>query len=244
VKSEELRVMVAADALVEVQSAVNNGDKQGFGRSALNSNERVSTTKLVENFVEQYRKPFSIDILCKMIGRTRKQVRPVVTRLMFRGRIMEVEAGIYVTARPDRVNLSRMNGNMLWSYNGEVGERVLSILDSQSISNVRGLAKVMGVSRQYAYLYLEALASIGLVGYEEGCYVRVNSTRDVSNPKGKLQDDASTLVATASAGTIAKLGSVIEKGILGRLRWPDDDGRRTRGRSKGKKPNMREAQRG
>jgi len=173
----------------------------------------ASTSKLVENFVAQYRKPFSIDILCEMIGKTRKQVRPVVTRLMFRGRIMEVEAGIYVTARPDRVNLSRMNGNMLWSYNASVGERVLEILESQSISNVRGLAKVMGVSRQYAYLYLEALASIGLVGYEDGCYVRV-----------KRQDDT----------PIIKLGSMIDKGILGRLRWPEGDGRRNRGRSKSK----------
>jgi DNA-binding FadR family transcriptional regulator len=173
----------------------------------------ASTSKLVENFVAQYRKPFSIDILCEMIGKTRKQVRPVVTRLMFNDRIMEIEAGIFVAVRQERLNLSRMNGNMLWSYNASVGERVLEILESQSISNVRGLAKVMGVSRQYAYLYLEALASIGLVGYEDGCYVRV-----------KRQDDT----------PIIKLGSMIDKGILGRLRWPEGDGRRNRGRSKSK----------
>lgn len=196
--------------------------------------EEASTTKLVENFVEQYRKPFSIDILCEMIGRTRKQVRPVVTRMMFKDRIMEIEPGIYVTVRRERLNLSRMNGNMLWSYNAEVGERVLGILESQRISNVRALAKVMGVSRQYAYLYLEALASIGLVGWEEGCYVRVNSTRDVSNPEDKRQDDASTI----------KLGGHVEKGILGRLRWRENDGRRNRPKGKGKKPNMREARRG
>ena len=157
----------------------------------------ASTSKLVENFVAQYRKPFSIDILCEMIGKTRKQVRPVVTRLMFNDRIMEIEAGIFVAVRQERLNLSRMNGNMLWRYKASVGERVLEILESQSISNVRGLAKVMGVSRQYAYLYLEALASIGLVGYEDGCYVRV-----------KRLDGAPTLLH----------GSNIEKGILGRLK--------------------------
>lgn len=173
----------------------------------------TSTTKLVENFVAQYRKPFSIDILCEMIGKTRKQVRPVVTRLMFKDRIMEIEAGIFVAVRHERLDMGRMNGNMHWRYNCEVGERVLEILESQSISNVRGLAKVMGVSRQYAYLYLEALASIGLVGYEDGCYVRV-----------KRQDDT----------PIIKLGSMIDKGILGRLRWPEGDGRRNRGRSKSK----------
>lgn len=177
----------------------------------------TSTTKLVENFVAQYRKPFSIDILCEMIGKTRKQVRPVVTRLMFKDRIMEIEAGIFVAVRHERLDMGRMNGNMHWRYNCEVGERVLEILENQSISTVRGLAKAMGVSRQYAYLYLEALASIGLVGYEDGCYVRV-----------KRLDGAPTLLH----------GSNIEKGILGRLKG------RERPQMTGANHHRREAKRG
>jgi len=178
----------------------------------------LSTSKLVENFVDQYRKPFSLDILCEMISRTRKQVRPVITRMMFKDRIMEIEPGIYVAVRRERIILSRMNGNMLWNYNAEVGNQVMGILKSHKISNVRALAKLMGVSRQYAYLYLEALASIGAVGWNDGRYV----SQKVDSEK--------------------VLGSQVEKGILGRLRWGICDGSRNKGQ--GHNPNMREAHRG
>lgn len=153
-----------------------------------------SISKLVENFVTQYRKPFSLDVICQMIGKSRKQVHPVLTRLLFKGRITSIEPGIYVTRRDEQVNNSTLNSCMNFRFNVATGKSVLDILDRSRITNVRDLGKAMKVSRQYAYLYLVALASIGAVDFVDGCYVDTKQ------------------------GDIMSLGCKIDRGILGRLR--------------------------
>jgi len=153
-----------------------------------------SISKLVENFVTQYRKPFSLQIICEMIGKSPKQVHPVITRLLFKGNIRLVEPGIYLARREEMVNNSTLSGCMNFRFNVATGRQILDILDRSRITNVRDLGKAMKVSRQYAYLYLAALASIGAVGFADGRYVNTNE------------------------GDIMNLGCRIEKGILGRLR--------------------------
>lgn len=155
--------------------------------------KQVEVRKLVENFIDQYRKPFNLEVVCEMIGKTGKQVGPLLKMMESKGRIKKIEDGIYLLRGKD-ISHTSMYGNRMWRYNAETGDNILKILKSNKIGNIRKLAQIMGVSRQYAYLYLEALASIGAVVWDGEKY------------------------GVTGTGDLTRLGCRIDKGILGRMR--------------------------
>ncbi len=51
-----------------------------------------------------------------------------------------------------------------------MAEEILSILDTKQYRAIREIAKGCGKSRQLVFVYLEALASIGMVGIKSNGY--------------------------------------------------------------------------
>lgn len=155
---------------------------------------RLQSRELVANFVRQYRKPFSVEILSNLTQLTPAACVGALKELAAAGEAREIEAGIWTGLGQYNVGHSNTAGGMRWTYKSDGGKRILELLRGGRYGAIREIGKALGVSRQYAYLYLEALASIGAVSWEGGRYMAT----------GK--------------GDLTLLGCVIEKGILGRLR--------------------------
>ena len=81
-----------------------------------------------------------------------------------------------------------------WNYSTQVAEEILNILDTRQYRSIREIASDYGKSRQLVFVYLEALASIDMVGIDCSGY-------KVLSKEG-----------------ILKLGTYIQPAILGKLR--------------------------
>lgn len=57
-----------------------------------------------------------------------------------------------------------------WNYSTQVAEEILNILDTRQYRSIREIASDCGMSRQLVFVYLEALAYIGMVGINESGY--------------------------------------------------------------------------
>ena len=80
-----------------------------------------------------------------------------------------------------------------WNYNTQVAEEILSILEIKQYRSIREIASDYGKSRQLVLVYLEALASIDMVGINTSGYKVLSKER------------------------ILKLGTYIQPGILGKM---------------------------
>ncbi|MDD4224261.1 MAG: hypothetical protein PHD87_06715, partial [Candidatus Cloacimonetes bacterium] len=81
-----------------------------------------------------------------------------------------------------------------WNYNTQVAEEILTLLNIKQYHSIREIANAYGKSRQLVFVYLEALASIDMVGIDCSGYKVI--TRE----------------------GILKLGTYIQPAILGKLR--------------------------
>lgn len=151
-------------------------------------------TGLVENFVAMYRKPFSVGIICEMVGLDAAEVAVELERLKGERKVKEVEPGLWQALWVHNVNHSNSFNGYKWTYKGAHARKILDLLDAKEYTSARKLAVAMGVSRQFTYLYMEALASIGAVDWDGEKYV------------------------STGRGDLLRLGLEVEKGILGRLK--------------------------
>ena len=81
-----------------------------------------------------------------------------------------------------------------WNYSTQVAEEILNLLNIKQFHSIREIASVYGKSRQLIFVYLEALASIDMVGIDCSGYKVLSKER------------------------ILKLGTYIQPGILGKMR--------------------------
>ena len=75
-----------------------------------------------------------------------------------------------------------------------MAEEILNLLDMKRYRSIREIAVAYGKSRQLIFVYLEALASIGMVGINRNLYFTI--TREL----------------------ILKLGTFIQPGVLCKMR--------------------------
>lgn len=150
---------------------------------------------LVINFVIQYRKPFSAEIIANLTELELPVVQSVMRKLEADKtvkRISEKDA-IYVYNRQREVKTGN-EARQSWCYNQDECRRLVKCLSAKRYTNVRNIAADFGRSRQWVFLYMEALASIDAIGIDrKGYFVK---------PKADLTG----------------FGTVIKPGILGKLR--------------------------
>ena len=106
-------------------------------------------------------------------------------------RISETE-GIYAAANRFACNRIDYSGGL--NLYPTRALQLLALVESGCYPSCRKLEKPFGQSRQMVYLYLEALASIGCVGWQDGHYI------------------------VLSKENLNRLGSNLQKGILARLK--------------------------
>ena len=115
-------------------------------------------------------------------------------RIMCKGlKLIEDSPPIYVRANryQARIGYQHYKG---WTFSLADAHRLLDILEQGKYKSIREIAQDIGKSRQWVYIYLEALASIEVVDLRQHVYVVI------------------------SRQNVPKIGRKVQKGILGQLR--------------------------
>jgi len=159
----------------------------------------MTAPELIQNFVRYYRKPFSTETVASFTAVQVEEVKPVLTELAGSGMIKELCEGIYVKANRYNPNLCYgLKGT--WKFNQQAANQLLSLIENGNYTSIRKISVDFHRSRQWVFVYLEALASIDAIGFDKVYYVK-------------------------SRAHLKNLGKVIKKGILGELnprrKYPD-----------------------
>ncbi len=135
---------------------------------------------LVRNFVSQYRRPFSTDTIASYTGISIKRLKPIIDRLISDQEIKVVSIDpvqIYVKANRYMGIYERTHDHNRWNFDQDKAMMLLKEVEANRHRNVRTIAKAIGKSRQWVYVYLEALASIGVIEKVEGYYQIISKER-------------------------------------------------------------------
>ena len=155
----------------------------------------MTNMDVIRNFVHQHRKPFSTETITELTGIEARTVSLSIRTLLNNHEIkcISTQDKLYVCSNRYQSQVG-FNQKGKWNYNTQVAEVILNILDTRQYRSIREIASDYGKSRQLVFVYLEALASIDMVGIDCSGY-------KVLSKEG-----------------ILKLGTYIQPAILGKLR--------------------------
>jgi len=155
----------------------------------------MSTLQLVENFIDHYNKPFSGETMAALIQRDFKDIDPVLDSLLAEKRIKLISQSERIYARANRyqtqIGYQHYKG---WTFDHGAAHQLLDVLEQGKYKSIRDIAQAVSRSRQWVYIYLEALASIEVIDLRNFVYVVI------------------------SRKNVPKIGRKVNKGILSMLR--------------------------
>ena len=156
---------------------------------------RMTDKELILNFIRQYDRPFNAELISKLTSVNMEATEKLLPDLLQSQAIKQIEDSppIYVRANryQARIGYQHYKG---WTFSIADAHRLLDILEQGKYKSIREIAQAIGKSRQWVYIYLEALASIEVVDLRQYIYVVI------------------------SRQNVPKIGRKIQKGILGQLR--------------------------
>ena len=155
----------------------------------------MTDKELILNFVNQYDRPFNAELTSKQTCVSIDVIESLIPELLQSQTIKQIEDDppIYVRANRFQARIGYQH-NKGWTFSLADAHRLLDILERGNYKSIREIAQVIGKSRQWVYIYLEALASIEVVDLRQHIYI-VISRQNVPN-----------------------IGRKVQKGILGQLR--------------------------
>ena len=156
---------------------------------------RMTDKELILNFINQYDRLFNAELISKLTSVSKEAVEKLLPELLQSQAIKQIEDSppIYVRANrfQARIGYQHYKG---WTFSIADAHRLLDLLEQGKYKSIRDIAQVIGKSRQWVYIYLEALASIEVVDLRQHVYVVI------------------------SRQNVPKIGRKVQKGILGQLR--------------------------
>jgi len=155
----------------------------------------MTDKELILNFISQYDRPFNAELTANLTGVSIDAIEMLLSELLQSQAIKQIEDSppIYVRANryQARIGYQHYKG---WTFSLTDAHRLLDILEQGKFKSIREIAQEIGKSRQWVYIYLEALASIEVVDLRGFVYVVI------------------------SRQNVPKIGRKVQKGILGQLR--------------------------
>jgi len=155
----------------------------------------MTDNELILNFINQYNKPFDANIIANFTNIEITTITELLPTLIDKQIIKQVDDNppIYVKANrfQARIGYQHYRG---WTFSLPDAHRLLDILEQGRYKSISEIAKAIGKSRQWVYIYLEALASIEVVDLRNYTYVVI------------------------SRKNVPRLGMKVRKGILRDLR--------------------------
>lgn len=155
----------------------------------------MTKKELILNFTNQYNRPFTVETVASLTNVSIVTAQSVLEELITKDKIKKIDDNPPIYVRTNRFNTKigyqHYKG---WTFDLLAAHQLLDTLEDGRYKSIRDIAQVVGKSRQWVYIYLEALASIEVIDLRGFIYV-VNSRQNVP-----------------------KIGRNIQKGILGQLR--------------------------
>jgi hypothetical protein len=155
----------------------------------------MTEKQLILNFINQYDRPFNAEAMAQMTSISMDVIEMLLPELLQSQAIKKIEdrPPIYVRANryQARIGYQHYKG---WTFSIADTHKLIDILEQGRYKSIRDIAQVIGKSRQWVYIYLEALASIEVIDLRDFIYVVI------------------------SRQNVPKIGRKVQKGILGQLR--------------------------
>ena len=155
----------------------------------------MTDKELILNFINQYDRLFNADLIAQLTSVSIDTIEKLLPELLQSQAIKQIEDSppIYVRANrfQARIGYQHYKG---WTFSITDAHKLLDILEQGRYKSIREIAQDIGKSRQWVYIYLEALASIEVVDLRQHIYVVI------------------------SRQNVPKIGRKVQKGILGQLR--------------------------
>jgi hypothetical protein len=156
---------------------------------------RMTDKELILNFINQYDRLFDAELISKLTSVSKEAVDKLLPEMLQSQAIKQIEDSppIYVRANryQARIGYQHYKG---WTFSIADAHKLLDILEQGRYKSIREIAQDIGKSRQWVYIYLEALASIEVIDLRGYIYVVI------------------------SRQNVPKIGRKVQKGILGQLR--------------------------
>ena len=156
---------------------------------------KMTDKELILNFINQYDRPFNAELTAQLTNLSRDSIEKLLPELLQSQAIKQIEDDppIYVRANryQARIGYQHYKG---WTFSIADAHKLLDILEQGRYKSIREIAQDIGKSRQWVYIYLEALASIEVIDLRGYIYVVI------------------------SRQNVPKIGRKVQKGILGQLR--------------------------
>ena len=155
----------------------------------------MTDKEIVLNFIHQYDRPFNAEVIAHLTSIQADIVDQMLPVLIQSQAIKQIEDSppIYVRANryQARIGYQHYKG---WTFSIADAHKLLDILERGRYKSIREIALAIGKSRQWVYIYLEAMASIEVIDLRSFIYVVI------------------------SRQNMPKIGRKVQKGILGQLR--------------------------
>jgi len=147
----------------------------------------MTARELILNFVNQYRKPFDADLIAKMTGMDIDEVEPIMVEMIKDKTIKLISNREPIYARSNRFSTNvdkQMRPN--WHFDPQAALALLNLIEQGRYTSIRSIAEAFGRSRQWVFVYLEALASAGVIGVNQYGYC-VLTKKDVGKVGIKIK---------------------------------------------------------
>ena len=147
----------------------------------------MTTRELVLNFVNQYNKPFDAELIANMTGLDIEEVEPVMVEMIRDKTIKLISDREPIYARSNRFNTTldkQLRAH--WNFDPKAALALLNLIEKRSFTSIRSIAEAFGRSRQWVFVYLEALASAGVIGVNQYGYC-VLTKKDVGKVGIKIK---------------------------------------------------------
>jgi DNA-binding Lrp family transcriptional regulator len=131
----------------------------------------MTARELVLNFVNQYNKPFDAELIANMTGLEIEEIEPIITELLKDKSIKLASNREPIYARSNRFNTNldkQLRAH--WNFDPKAALALLNLIEKRSFTSIRSIAEAFGRSRQWVFVYLEALASAGVIGVNQYGY--------------------------------------------------------------------------
>lgn len=147
----------------------------------------MTPRELILNFVNQYRKPFDAELIANLTGLDVEEVEPVMVEMIRDKTIKLISNREPIYARSNRFT-STVDQQLRpsWHFDPKAALALLNLIESRSFTSIRSIAEAFGRSRQWVFVYLEALASAGLIGVNQYGYC-VLTKKDVGKVGIKIK---------------------------------------------------------
>jgi len=155
----------------------------------------MTDRELILNFINQYDRLFNAELIAKLTSVSREAIERLLPELLQSQAIKQIEDDPPIYVRTNRyqarIGYQHYKG---WTFSIADAHKLLDILEQGRYKSIREIAQAIGKSRQWVYIYLEALASIEVIDLRQHIYVVI------------------------SRQNVPKIGRKVQKGILGQLR--------------------------